>query len=192
MVIHEELGRLPERLRAPLVLCYLQGMTHELAAGQLCCPVGTVRSRLSRARHQLSRRITRRGLTLSAAGLVSSLNSNSSAAAVPPIVRITLIKLATGWVSDSSATVPGSEPRPLSPGYWKDLERHESQEARNLCRRPGRHGRVGPVHCRSREGCWRFTVAGIRALTRQGPVVGQPTADRSNRRSRCHDLIPVH
>ena len=49
-VIQEELGRLPERLRAPLVLCYLQGMTHEQAADQLGCPVGTVRSRLSRGR----------------------------------------------------------------------------------------------------------------------------------------------
>ena len=48
--IQEELARLPERLRAPLVLCYLQGMTHELAASQLGCPVGTVRSRLSRGR----------------------------------------------------------------------------------------------------------------------------------------------
>ena len=34
-VVHEELGRLPERLRAPLILCYLEGMTHELAARQL-------------------------------------------------------------------------------------------------------------------------------------------------------------
>ena len=49
-VVHEELGRLPERLRAPMVLCYLEGMTHELAARQLRCPVGTVRSRLARAR----------------------------------------------------------------------------------------------------------------------------------------------
>jgi RNA polymerase sigma factor (sigma-70 family) len=31
-VVHEELGRLPERLRAPMVLCYLEGMTHDLAA----------------------------------------------------------------------------------------------------------------------------------------------------------------
>ena len=107
VVIQEELARLPERLRAPLVLCYLQGMTHELAAGQLGCPVGTVRSRLSRGRAQLLRRITRRGLTLSAAGLVSALESNAIAAAVPPIVRITLIKLATGWVSESAATVGG-------------------------------------------------------------------------------------
>jgi RNA polymerase sigma factor (sigma-70 family) len=106
-VIQEELGRLPERLRAPVVLCYLQGMTHELAAGQLGCPVGTVRSRLSRARAQLLARMTRRGLTLSAAALVSALEPSSSAAAIPPIVRTKLIKLAIRSVSESASTVGG-------------------------------------------------------------------------------------
>ena len=66
-VIHAELSRLPERLRAPLVLCYLEGLTHDLAARQLDCPVGTVRSRLARGRNLLHRRITRRAITLSAA-----------------------------------------------------------------------------------------------------------------------------
>jgi RNA polymerase sigma factor (sigma-70 family) len=107
VVIQEELARLPERLRAPLVLCYLQGMTHELAAGQLGCPVGTVRSRLSRGRARLLRRITRRGLTLSAVALVSALESNARAATLSPIVRITLNKLATEWVSESAATAAG-------------------------------------------------------------------------------------
>jgi RNA polymerase sigma factor (sigma-70 family) len=106
-VLHEELGRLPERLRSPVVLCYLQGMTHELAASQLGCPVGTVRSRLSRARAQLLTRMTRRGLTLSAAALVSALEPNSSAASIPPIVRTNLIKLAIRSVSESASTVGG-------------------------------------------------------------------------------------
>jgi RNA polymerase sigma factor (sigma-70 family) len=107
VVIQEELGHLPARLRAPLVLCYLQGMTHELAAGELGCPVGTVRSRLSRARAQLLRRITRRGLTLSTAALVAALESNARAVSIPPNVRITLIKLATQWVSETAATMGG-------------------------------------------------------------------------------------
>jgi RNA polymerase sigma factor (sigma-70 family) len=79
-VLHDELGRLPERLRAPLVLCYLEGMTHDLAARQLDCPVGTVRSRLARARSLLHRRITRRGITLSTAALGALLESNARAA----------------------------------------------------------------------------------------------------------------
>jgi RNA polymerase sigma factor (sigma-70 family) len=106
-VIHEELDRLPERLRAPVVLCYLQGLTHELAAGQLGCPVGTVRSRLSRARAQLLIRITRRGLTLSAAGLVSALDSNARAAEIPQMLQTKLIKSAIRSVSETASTVGG-------------------------------------------------------------------------------------
>ena len=61
-VLHEELGRLPERYRAPLVLCYLEGHTCEAAARRLGWPVGTVKSRLARGRERLRGQITRRGL----------------------------------------------------------------------------------------------------------------------------------
>jgi RNA polymerase sigma factor (sigma-70 family) len=106
-MIQEELGRLPERLRVPLVLCYLQGMTHELAASQLGCPVGTVSSRLSRGRAQLLARITRRGLTLSATALVVALESNATAAAIPANLRTRLIKTLTHGASKTVAGVGG-------------------------------------------------------------------------------------
>jgi RNA polymerase sigma factor (sigma-70 family) len=61
-VIHEELGRLPERYRAAIVLCHLEGLTHEQAAERLGWPVGTVRSRLSRGRDRLRGRLAERGL----------------------------------------------------------------------------------------------------------------------------------
>jgi RNA polymerase sigma factor (sigma-70 family) len=59
--IHEEVGRLPERYRKPVVLCYLEGQTYEEAARLIGCPVGTVRVRLARARDRLRERLTRRG-----------------------------------------------------------------------------------------------------------------------------------
>ncbi len=62
-VVHQEVGRLPEKYRSPVVLCYLEGLTHEEAATRLGWPVGTVRSRLSRARSTLRFRLTRRGIT---------------------------------------------------------------------------------------------------------------------------------
>jgi RNA polymerase sigma factor (sigma-70 family) len=62
-LVHQELDRLPEKYRAPIVLCYLEGLTHDEAAARLSWPVGTVRSRLSRARDRLRSRLTRRGLT---------------------------------------------------------------------------------------------------------------------------------
>ena len=62
-VIHEEIGLLPERFRSAVVLCYLEGLTHETAAERLGRPVGTVRSRLATARDRLRVRLTRRGAT---------------------------------------------------------------------------------------------------------------------------------
>jgi RNA polymerase sigma factor (sigma-70 family) len=60
--LYQELGRLPERLRLPIVLCHLEGLTYEQAARQLGCPVRTVQSRLARARERLRDRLARRGV----------------------------------------------------------------------------------------------------------------------------------
>jgi regulation of enolase protein 1 (concanavalin A-like superfamily) len=65
-VLDQELSRLPEKYRAPLVLCYIEGRTHDQAAEALRCPVGTVRSRLARGRDLLKKRLTRRGYTATA------------------------------------------------------------------------------------------------------------------------------
>ncbi len=61
-VIDEELSRLPDTFRAPVVLCNLEGKTHKEAAHLLGVPVGTVSSRLVRARGLLRSRLARRGL----------------------------------------------------------------------------------------------------------------------------------
>jgi RNA polymerase sigma factor (sigma-70 family) len=68
-VVHNEIGRLPEHYRAPLILCDLEGCTHEQAARQLGWPVGTVKSRQARGRQRLRTRLIRRGLS-STHGLV--------------------------------------------------------------------------------------------------------------------------
>ena len=106
-VVQEELASLPERIRLPLVLCYLQGMTHEQAARQLHCPVGTVRSRLARGRGSLLRRITRRGLMIPAAAVASALESSARASIVPPHLSKSLIKLATRFASGSASIAGG-------------------------------------------------------------------------------------
>jgi RNA polymerase sigma factor (sigma-70 family) len=65
-VLHEELRRLPERFRLPLVLCYLEGRSQAEAAGQLGWSKGTLRGRLDRGRERLRRRLAARGVALSA------------------------------------------------------------------------------------------------------------------------------
>jgi RNA polymerase sigma factor (sigma-70 family) len=59
--LHEQVARLPDKYRAPIVLCYLQGHTHDTAATVLGWPVGTVRGRLARARDRLRSRLSARG-----------------------------------------------------------------------------------------------------------------------------------
>ena len=51
--LHDELGRLPESFRTPIILCYLEGLTQEQAAAQLRCPLGTIQSRLARGRGEV-------------------------------------------------------------------------------------------------------------------------------------------
>ncbi len=82
--LDEELSRLPEKYRAALVLCYLEGRTRRDAARQLGVPEGTLAARVARGRALLAKRLARRGLIVSAgaapacvpaAALSSTLNA---------------------------------------------------------------------------------------------------------------------
>jgi RNA polymerase sigma factor (sigma-70 family) len=82
-LIHDEVQRLPAKYRAPVILCYLEGLTHDEAARQLGWPKGTVAGRVARAREMLRKRLTRRGIALSAALAALTLTPASASALVP-------------------------------------------------------------------------------------------------------------
>jgi RNA polymerase sigma factor (sigma-70 family) len=69
LAVHDEINRLPARLRAAFVLCVLEGQRHQDAAAQLGVPVGTISARISRARDRLLAALSARGLTASAVAL---------------------------------------------------------------------------------------------------------------------------
>ena len=62
--LHREIESLPEKYRLPIILCYLEGLTHDDVAARLRWPVGTVRGRLARARDRLRKRLSRTGVEL--------------------------------------------------------------------------------------------------------------------------------
>jgi RNA polymerase sigma factor (sigma-70 family) len=102
-VLHEEVSRLPEKYRTPVVLCYLEGQTNEQAGAQLSCPPGTVATRLARARQRLRNRLGRRGLGLSSAALAAALCQDAGAA-VLPAVRETIIRAAVVFAANPAAS----------------------------------------------------------------------------------------
>jgi RNA polymerase sigma factor (sigma-70 family) len=93
-VLDEELGSLPEDNRAPLVLCYLEGRTQDEAARQLGWSLGTFRRRLEQARARLGRRLTRRGLALSAVLSAPLLASTAAEAMVCPVLAAATLRAA--------------------------------------------------------------------------------------------------
>jgi RNA polymerase sigma-70 factor (ECF subfamily) len=112
-VLDAEMNRLPEKYRAPLVLCYLEGKTNEEAARQLGWPTGSMSGRLARAREMLRKRLVRRGLGLSTGIFAMLLSKNSAAAAVPAALLGHTVRGAVLFTNPTTATASA-----ISPSVW--------------------------------------------------------------------------
>src|SRR5262249_35410443 len=94
--------------RAPVVLCYLEGLTHEQAAARLGWPLGSVRSRLARARDLLRGRLARLGLSPTIALLGVAPSPESSSAAVPSSLVDSTARLAMRFAVSRTAPAAGA------------------------------------------------------------------------------------
>jgi RNA polymerase sigma factor (sigma-70 family) len=103
-LLEAELGRLPDKYRAVIVLCELEGQTVKGAARQLGCPQGTAATRLARGRALLARRLASRGLLLSGAAVGAALAQEVAGAGVPPALVLSTVQAATLFAAARSAT----------------------------------------------------------------------------------------
>ena len=103
-VLDRELDRLPDRLRAPLVLCDLEGLTRPEAARRLGWPDGTVASRLAAGRRKLADRLARRGIVLSGGALAVTLTDHATAH-VPPALFSATARDVTRTLTDPTAAL---------------------------------------------------------------------------------------
>jgi RNA polymerase sigma factor (sigma-70 family) len=104
LVLDEELRRLPERYRIPLLLCYLEGRTQDEAARQLDWSVRTLRRRLERARNLLKARMIRRGATLGVGLFAGFLAPSAASAVLAPELRQSILSISTGGAKRAVAS----------------------------------------------------------------------------------------
>src|SRR5262249_18818010 len=126
--LDEELGRLPDKYRLPVVFCDLEGRSRKEVARQLGLPESTPSSRLSRGRKTLAAGLARRGLALPAGALAVVLSPQGASASVSaPLVTATVQaallvaagKAATGAVPAAVAALAERVTRALALGQSK-------------------------------------------------------------------------
>jgi RNA polymerase sigma factor (sigma-70 family) len=94
-ILDEEVGLLPDKYRAPIVLCYFESKTHEQAAMELGWPTRSVTNRVKRGRELLRQQLVRRGVTLSAGALATALGEKAVAAPLGAMLTINTAKAAS-------------------------------------------------------------------------------------------------
>src|SRR5262249_13408354 len=105
-ILDEELDRLPERFRAPLVMCYFEGLTRDEAARLVGWSLRTFDRRVRQGRGVLRGRLVRRGVTLGAALFPAYLGEQAALATLPPSLIESATKAGLCGAGSTVAEVP--------------------------------------------------------------------------------------
>jgi RNA polymerase sigma factor (sigma-70 family) len=118
VALEEELQKLPEKHRAPLVLCYLEGKTNEQAAQLLGCPRGSISARLAQARERLRSCLARRGHTVGSVAIAALLGGAAAEGAVPLPLLSNTVRAALWFAAEDAraASVVSSQAVALAQG----------------------------------------------------------------------------
>jgi RNA polymerase sigma factor (sigma-70 family) len=172
--LHDEINRLPERLRVTLTLCYLEGQTYAAASQQLGVPEATVRGRLARARERLRRRLNSQGVTIPA-GLVVAGTTAQPQAAIPTSLACSTVRIALGFMAGKSASV-------LARGMLNSMLLNQLKVAAVLILMA-----IGGRYC-----AWNAIAAleDDKSLADPGQVVGQSAAAAPAPASKVRSIAP--
>jgi RNA polymerase sigma factor (sigma-70 family) len=122
LLLDPAIAGLPERYRTAVVLCYLQGKTHKEIAEELSCPLGTISTRLARARQMLRKYLARRGVVLPSVMLGAMLAQHAVSAAVgPPLVFATVKAAASVAAGQALAGAVTARVAALTEGMLKAM-----------------------------------------------------------------------
>jgi len=122
VLLDQELQALPDKYRASIVLCDLEGKSIKEAARQLGSPPATIGTRLARGRIMLARRLAGRGLTLSGGIIATVLSQNAASASVPlPLVTSTVKAASLFAAGQAASSVVGAKVAALTEGVLKAM-----------------------------------------------------------------------